>query len=209
MSRGARTGKGVYIGYTRHVNTPLTTEPHVTMIRPSTLALLLFVCLSCNSGLESDEEPVGKDSEYRLIITRGQTQQQTFFGIETEWNIDSGIVVLGPEEEGEPLARLELHLVLNPSNANSAIVASAILSTSNLRSGPPESIDARLYTGGAPDGAVPERDGDLGEICDIRFITGAQITTDGPCIFEMERTDQNGPPETIVVNAGFTATDAE
>ena len=154
---------------------------------------------------------MGNESGYELTIQRPVTNEvlQTYAGVETEWNLDAGIVVLGPEEFGEPLARLELHLVVNPSASSSAIVPSAILSTSNLRSGPPGAIDARLYTGGASEGEVPELAGDLGEICDIRFINRDQITTDGVCILEMERVDQNGPPETIIVTTGFTATDAE
>jgi hypothetical protein len=191
-----------------HGNTLHTAGSDVAMKRPVALTFVLLFSLACNSGLESDEEAVDKDSEYQLTIRRGQTFE-LYMGTETEWNLDAGIVVLGPEETGEPLARLELHLVANSSTPNSAIVASAILSTSNLRSGPPGAIDARLYTGGASEGEVPERVGDLGEICDIRFVSSAQITTDGPCSFEMERIDQNGPPETIIVTTGFTATDAE
>ena len=186
-------------------------------VLPALLLLSVITVLSCDSGLESegDENPLESSYVMALSSNNNSVNEGIFAGVETEWNLSSGIVVLGPEEEvlepgesGGPLARLELHLVRNPSDSTSAVISSATLATSNVRVGTSEELDSRLYTGGAGDGEVPECDGDLCELCGIRSISSAHITTDGPCLFEMELVGGEGP-ETIRVNVGFTATDAE
>lgn len=174
---------------------------------PCALAVVLLLCISCDSGLESEGDEAPFESSYVLGFP-AFGDDLVFRGVETEWNLSSGIVVLGPEETGEPLARLELHLVVNPSDSTSAVISSAILSTSNVRVGTSEELDSRLYIGGAGDGEVPECDGDLCALCDIRAISSAQITTAEVCYFEMELVGGEGPA-TIRVSAGFTATDAE
>ena len=146
---------------------------------------------SCKSNLESDDGGVDTESTYNMAIDG----LGIYEGTETAWGFGTGIVVLGPEETGEPLARLEFDVRQGTVNSDSVYINRAILSWSNVRSGEPSEIDARLYVLNAP---VTQ--------CTILAINETNIELSGRsgrCGLPMRRIDQNGSGEVIAVS--FTA----
>jgi hypothetical protein len=103
---------------------------------------------ACVTNNESNDGEVNSDPSYDMLI-EGLGHFEN--GKKTEWNLSSGIAVLGPEETGEPLARLQFTISQGSSASNASGVAnisSAILSWSNLRSvgsGNPSTRDCTLW----------------------------------------------------------------
>lgn len=158
---------------------------------------LMFLCSCGSSGLESDNNEGNSESKYWFDM-QSEDISSELSGIETEWNIGPGIVVLGPEETGEPLGRLELTLGAT-NEENEVSVDAAILSWSNVRTGTASEIDARLYILSG-----------TGPTCMIDSINAANIDTGVRfCVMDMERIDSVGAGEIISVAFYFNATDAE
>lgn len=163
------------------------------------ILLATFLLLAgCESGLESDGEEVNAEPYYKFAIgsTMEDSDTQVFEGVKTEWNLSSGIAVLGPEDEGEPLGRLEL--VIGATNDDSKVAIDvATLSTTDVRVGTGEELNAKLY---ALSGTFE---------CPVTSINSAHITIPQICFIEMDRVivNQNDVAEHIIVGIGFTAVD--
>ncbi len=166
----------------------------------STLIIAIIfpsIFLSCNSELDNIDGDSDMEPGYEIKITNGSGGTQTFSGVETDWDIDTGIVVLGPEDEGEPLARLQITL---KKAGESVEISDAILSTQNLRviTNPAEG-DARLY----------ELAGSSILLFDIIEMNSAKVISDGSHTIDMDRVQvySTDPAEEIKVEFKFHATD--
>lgn len=180
---------------------------------PVLLLLSVVLVLSCDSGLESDGSDDGRDdiagpfeSFYRIEIRHGEFA--ILEGIETEWALDQGIVVLGPEEytfsgpedNGPPTWRLELGL--RAGNDGIALIDYAAFSRTDVRRGTGAELNARLYT--LSPTSAPE--------CEVELISASRISADcGQRGLAMDRVlvNPDDVPDRDTVGVVFLATDAE
>lgn len=156
--------------------------------------LIVFIC-SCQSGLQPDGGEVNSESTYQIDAQ----ELGILSGVETAWNLNSGIAVLGPEETGEPLGRLEFTLRQGTVDSDSIYIDRAIFSWSNLRSGSPPALDARLYTLSSAQ-----------DLCRVLSINTTNVTVTGPsgfCALNMVRIDQAGAGESLSLVFSANATD--
>lgn len=193
---------GPYRGFTR------LPHLHKNMKQPLALTGLLVFSLACSSGLESDGQPVDVEPGYRLGLVESLESDNSGYvpivdGLRTEWNLGSGIVVLGPEDEvlspgeaGPPLRRLELHLGATEGNGTVAI-DNAIYSTTDVQFGTAEELNGKLYTLAAS------------RTCSVTSISDGHISVLDVCRFQVERVlvTQNALPETLNLGVTFTAVD--
>ena len=169
----------------------------------------LALLLACNSGLSPDGGEYDSVSWYRLAIGCSDEGCETdsvrvFDGVRTEWNLSSGIVVLGPEDPvagdttNGPLARLELLIGATGTDGVVAIDG-ATLSTSEVRVGTSEEANPKLFTLTSQGGA------EMG----VAAINSNNIKRSDLVIIEMERVivHQGDAPETILVGFKFNAVD--
>ncbi len=171
-----------------------------------TLALLLllsaYLC-SCSSGLESDDDDGFNpgDSFYKFSIGDPYNSptdfNHDFEGIETEWNLSSGIAVLGPEDIGEPVARLQLTFTAT-SDGDSVAITDAVLAYSNLRTGDASNLDSRLYKLSSTNKLIAVDGVNQNHL----YISESNIP-----LINMERIDPQGSGEIIDVRFYFNATD--
>ncbi|NNM32051.1 MAG: hypothetical protein HKO53_03245 [Gemmatimonadetes bacterium] len=173
-------------------------------MRLALISTLVFT-LGCSSGLESDGQVVDAEPGYRLALLEpgeGSTGYVPLVdGVRTEWNLSSGIVVLGPEDQdlapgdpGPPLYRLELHLGATIENGEVAVDL-VRYSTTDATVGTPQQLNGKLYALAAP------------VICAVESISAAHITVSEICEISLERVivHEGDQPETIN-GFGFTFT---
>ncbi|MFN1835280.1 hypothetical protein AB2B38_008460 [Balneola sp. MJW-20] len=165
-------------------------------MRDVVLWVVMFVFFySCQSGLQSDGGEVDSESRYSI----NSQELGVLSGVETDWNLSSGIAVLGPEETGEPLGRLEFTLRQGSVDLDSIYIERAVFSWSNLRSGNPSAVDARLYSL-----SVTQKQ------CRVTSINVSNVTVTGPsgnCVLDLVRIDQNGAGESLQISFFANAVD--
>lgn len=168
------------------------------------VSMVTLLFLSCDGSQGEDLDPLEGEStmepgyELTVGIPSGNENHQTFKGTETEWNLSSGIVVLGPEDIGEPLARLEMAMRITEEN-DAIEIFRAILSWSDKRTNETGPVDARLYV--------------LSRNYNITFdaMDNAKIIRESWFTIKMDRVQNSSadPAETIDVMFKFHATDLE
>lgn len=162
-----------------------------SLYKPCLFPLLFLLLLSCSAPPSEPGDDVGGRS-YEFSIEREESEKnQTFSGVKAKWNHDIGTIVLGPEDEGEPLALLMISIDMSGN------VISATLSTTDVRVGTGDELNGKLYQ--LTDLLVGMR---------IKGNTPTYIQVDG-FEFSMDRQimNQNDVPESIVVTGSFTAYD--
>jgi len=163
--------------------------------------ITLSLTYSCQSHLHPNDGGYDADPYYNIYFnSEANPEGHTFEGVKTEWNLNSGILVLGPEDTGEPLARLQLTLSVGLDNY--IRIVSGSLSTTDVRTGTSEELNAKLYTfvdyvdnGGH--GIIPNE------------INSTNVKIDPYILITMERVivNENDVPETISLGAKFNAVD--
>lgn len=130
-------------------------------------------------------------------------------GSEAIWSVDARTVTLGTEEEGEPLALLIIRFESEPVATPTGTIARvefAALSTTDVRVGTAEQLNARYYE--LEDGECGPASG---SIVAVRYISSGMVVADGMCL-KMRRVIVSpvAPTEygeTVYVTGEFVAMD--
>lgn len=119
-------------------------------------ALLLATCLACGGGSDPTgpiEPPTDEPSQYSLQL--GSYTLIGNLGVDTNWDDDLGIIYLGSDDIAEPIGTVTLLIGPISSGTNggrTATITDATVSTSRVRVGTGEELDAKLWRQVSPVG---------------------------------------------------------
>lgn len=113
-------------------------------------ALLLAASLGCGGGNAGPSDPndpgTTEPSQYALQV--GSTTLVGNSGVDTRWDAEQGTLYLGADDVAEPLGTVTLSLGPISSGTNGsrrAIIDYAVVSTTRIRVGTSDQLDAKLY----------------------------------------------------------------
>lgn len=182
--------------------------------RPAAAAVLaLFVFASCGAGGSSaspggtpqlglpGDDPRPNRTWYHLRIG-GAGTDITVSGTAATWLPDDGLLTLGPEEAGEPVAMLILHFAQDPEHG--PYVRKATLSKTDKRVGTSDELNAMLF------GAIDAVGGASVPGCTkgVHSIEGLGIGNDwisGSVCVTLDGLEPADVPPSVTVQAQFAA----